>query len=302
MARWQGDKPVVSILVPTYQHADFIEDALRGVLGQETEFPFEVIVRDDASTDGTAEIVEASVASYPNIIRAIFNAKNEYPQVKPLVAMVRFARGEFVALCEGDDYWIQRDKLKMQLDVILSQAFSCSICTTRAVEINESSQIVGVIERGGTRTIVIRRDVCLELIARHPDIIRETTYIDALLQAFAGSLGFACHVPAITAVYRRNSSPVSSVSYAQKLHNPERYFSEHLRSQALIARMLWREGRYASSCRRTLTVAAKLYKIIKKRKSIGWTTKQTLACVRRQISAPSHVPVSMAHRLGTDIN
>lgn len=111
MARWQGDKPIVSIRCATYQHVGFIEDALRGFLGQNTDFPFEILVRDDASTDGTAEIVRDYAQRYPNIIRAVLETENRYPEVKPGQVLGPMARGEFIALCEGDDYWIAPDHL-----------------------------------------------------------------------------------------------------------------------------------------------------------------------------------------------
>jgi hypothetical protein len=116
--RWQGDKPVVSILCPTYQHVDFIEDALHGFLGQETSFPFEVIVRDDASTDGTAEIVRDYADRYPNIIRIVLEKNNRYPVVQPSRVLLPLVRGKYVIMCEGDDYWFRSNFLNRQVYVL----------------------------------------------------------------------------------------------------------------------------------------------------------------------------------------
>jgi glycosyltransferase involved in cell wall biosynthesis len=112
MVAWKGEEPVVSIVCATYQHVGFIEDALRGFLGQETDFPFEILVRDDASTDGTAEIVCDYADRYPNIIRATLETENRYPTVKPSEVFGPMIRGEFVASCEGDDYWIDPEHLQ----------------------------------------------------------------------------------------------------------------------------------------------------------------------------------------------
>ena len=121
MARWQGDKPVVSIRCATYQHVDFIEDALRGFLGQDTNFPFEILVRDDASIDGTAEIVRDYAERYPNIIRAVLETENRYPEVKAGQVLGPMVRGEFIAMCEGDDYWTDSDKLALQYRTLMSE-------------------------------------------------------------------------------------------------------------------------------------------------------------------------------------
>ena len=113
---WHGEEPVVSVLCPTYQHSDFIEDALRGILGQVTPFPFELIVRDDGSTDGTADIVADFTDRYPNIIRALLEPENRWRQLRP--SMRSHARGRFIARCDGDDYWIDPRKLETQVDTL----------------------------------------------------------------------------------------------------------------------------------------------------------------------------------------
>lgn len=118
IARWSDGPPVVSVLCATFQHVGFIEDALRGFVGQDTDFPFEVIVRDDASTDGTAEIVRDYALQYPQVIRAILEPRNTFPAVRPGMVLRSSARGEFVAMCEGDDYWFSADKLQRPVNLL----------------------------------------------------------------------------------------------------------------------------------------------------------------------------------------
>jgi len=115
---WSGDRPVVSVICATYQHVDFIEDALRGFLGQQTDFPFEILVRDDASTDGTADIVREFASRYPNIIRAVLETTNGWPTRRASAILRPMARGDYIAVCEGDDYWISVAKLQRQIDVL----------------------------------------------------------------------------------------------------------------------------------------------------------------------------------------
>lgn len=120
VAKWNGRQPLVSVLCPTYQHVNFIEDALLGFVGQDTDFPFEVLVRDDASTDGTTRIVEDFADEYPRIIRPIFEKCNRWPQTSALAALVTEARGSLVAICEGDDYWSDPAKLARQAALLLA--------------------------------------------------------------------------------------------------------------------------------------------------------------------------------------
>lgn len=117
---WVDGPPVVSIFCATYQHVEFIGDALRGFLGQVTPFPFEVIVRDDASTDGTADIVADFAGRYPTVVRPVLETRNTYGVTSPMSVLHRLARGEFIATCEGDDYWVRPDKLARQVSLLRS--------------------------------------------------------------------------------------------------------------------------------------------------------------------------------------
>jgi hypothetical protein len=119
--RWVDGPPLVSILCATYQHVDFIEDALRGFLGQDTAFPFEIIVRDDASSDGTAEVVRDYAERYPGVVRAVLEKVNTFATTPPSVVLTDLASGTFHATCEGDDYWIDPRKVTRQVE-LLSEA------------------------------------------------------------------------------------------------------------------------------------------------------------------------------------
>ncbi|MCC8991931.1 MAG: glycosyltransferase [Streptococcus sp.] len=115
------DQPLVSILCATYQHRLFIADAIRGVLGQCTNFGYRLVIRDDASTDGTADIVRAFALRYPRLIVAVCEPRNTFSQgVKPSAAMAQHLTGDFVATCEGDDFWISPHKLQRQIDLLTS--------------------------------------------------------------------------------------------------------------------------------------------------------------------------------------
>jgi glycosyltransferase involved in cell wall biosynthesis len=113
--------PLVSISCITYNHRAFIEDCLESFLMQQTNFKFEVLIHDDCSTDGTKEIIEKYVAKYPELFFPIFQKENQYSQgVRGIMARFNFprARGKYIALCEGDDYWTDPLKLQKQVDFL----------------------------------------------------------------------------------------------------------------------------------------------------------------------------------------
>lgn len=119
---WTGDiqKPVVSILCDTFNHEGFIKETLEGFLKQETTFPFEIIVHDDASKDATPAILKEYAERYPLIIKTVLQKENQYSQKINFWSDVTFpmAQGKYIALCEGDDYWIDELKLQKQVDFL----------------------------------------------------------------------------------------------------------------------------------------------------------------------------------------
>ncbi|MFA5944460.1 MAG: glycosyltransferase [Candidatus Thermoplasmatota archaeon] len=96
------DSPLVSVCVVTYNHARFIRDCLDGILAQDASFPFEVLVGDDASTDGTAEIVREYAKRYPQKVTAILHKTNQGP-TKNFFSVHNAARAPYVAHIDGDD-------------------------------------------------------------------------------------------------------------------------------------------------------------------------------------------------------
>ena len=121
MEGWQGDlnNPIVSVCCITFNHENYIGEALDSFLMQETDFPFEVIVRDDASPDTTADIIREYERKYPNIIKPIYEKENGFQKgIKPSQVVIKKAIGEYIAFCEGDDYWTDNKKLKIQKDFL----------------------------------------------------------------------------------------------------------------------------------------------------------------------------------------
>ena len=111
---------MVSVLCTAYNHEQYLRDALEGFVTQKTDFPFEVLVNDDVSTDGTREIIREYAERYPAIIRPFYQEQNLYSQHLDVYQLVFYpnARGKYVAFCEGDDYWTDPSKLQIQVDFL----------------------------------------------------------------------------------------------------------------------------------------------------------------------------------------
>lgn len=113
-------KPKVSILCITFNQRKFIRQAIDSFLMQKTDFEFEILIHDDKSTDGTMEIIKEYEKAYPDIIRPFYEKKNQYSQANYsfITDLYVRARGQYIAFCEGDDYWINIHKLQKQVDFL----------------------------------------------------------------------------------------------------------------------------------------------------------------------------------------
>lgn len=123
ISQWKGavDQPLVSIICDAFNHEKFISDAIEGFLKQKTNFPFEIIIHEDASTDKTASIIKQYEENYPLLIKPIYQTVNQYSN-RSISHWCRFSypksRGKYMAICEGDDYWTDENKLQKQIDFL----------------------------------------------------------------------------------------------------------------------------------------------------------------------------------------
>lgn len=187
--------PLVSISCISYNHINYIRQCLDGFLMQKTKFTFEVLIHDDASTDGTDEIIKEYEKKYPDIIKPLYERENQYQQGKPFgssVWNIPRAKGKYIAICEGDDYWTDPYKLQKQVDylenhpeyVLSHTAFHYHIeyennqlkdsskSTSRNLEIikNDASNIISYILNNNdyriqTATVLFKKDI-YELIQK----------------------------------------------------------------------------------------------------------------------------------------
>lgn len=132
--------PLVSISCLTYNHAQYLRECFDGILMQKTNFDFEVVVHDDASTDETKAIIEEYTQKHPDIFFPMYQEENQYSKgVRGVMGKFNFprCRGKYIAMCEGDDYWTDENKLQKQVDFLENNP-DYSICWTNYVELDNT--------------------------------------------------------------------------------------------------------------------------------------------------------------------
>ena len=220
----EGTLPLVSICSIAYNHEPYIRQCLDGFLKQKCNFAFEVLIHDDASTDGTTEIIREYEEKYPNIIKPIYEKENQW--VKGRVGSVIFnfprAKGKYIALCEGDDYWT--DPLKLQKQVEFLEANPEYVLTCHRYKVldhenniwsgdNADKLFKGYIEGltfdysikhwiTKTLTLVFRKDALFEY-EKYKGLNRDTVLIYFLMK---NGLGYCFND--VSGVYRLNNGGV----------------------------------------------------------------------------------------------
>ncbi|MFC4991184.1 glycosyltransferase family 2 protein [Rubritalea tangerina] len=219
---WAEDvKPLVSILCPAYNHVDYIEECLDSLLSQETNFPVEIIVRDDASTDGTAEIVEQYGKLYPKIIRTILEPENFYAQgVRATPILAEASLGEFCAMCECDDYWVATDKLQLQVELLIDNP-ECYMAAAQTI-IKFDDGRVDELCKGKPQKLLSFYDLLDDcylhtstyLMRSFKQVLREWSdklYLsDTTLRYIYSDLGPVVFLPKIVSVYRYSGKGIWS--------------------------------------------------------------------------------------------
>lgn len=138
-------KKKVSCHVITYNHINYISQCIEGIVMQKTNFDFEIIIGDDLSTDGTREIVIDYAQKYPELIR--LNLRTERGQGIPgkenFVSTMQMCKGDYVTLCDGDDYWTDPYKLQKQVEFLEANA-EYSICWTKYKELDNKNSTINL--------------------------------------------------------------------------------------------------------------------------------------------------------------
>lgn len=124
----------VSVCCTVYNHEKYLRKCLDGFVMQKTNFAFEVLINDDKSTDSSADIIREYYEKYPDIIVPVFQTENQYSKGVQIIydILVPMARGKYIAICEGDDYWCDENKLQVQYDY-MEEDKECVMCLHNTV-------------------------------------------------------------------------------------------------------------------------------------------------------------------------
>lgn len=236
------DNALVSVICMTYNHEEYIEDAIKGFLMQKTSFPVEIIIHDDASTDNTARIVKKYADMYPEKIIPILQKENQCKlKVNKYETFIKpIARGKYFAICEGDDYWIDENKLQKQV-VFMETHPECSMtchnsyrknCVTGEMSVENPfrnnptptpRQLITQ-EDGwpATASIMYRA----ELYWKRPDFFNGNPVGDTPLRLYMMSCGEIHYFSEIMSVYRFNNPVSWTARYLKNKSIQEEYYEK----------------------------------------------------------------------------
>lgn len=218
--------PKVSIVCITYEHVKFVKNCLDGFLEQKVGFEYEIIVHDDASTDGTVDIIREYASAHPSRIVTILQTENQRSKgIRPWPPCFAKARGEYIALCEGDDHWIDVDKLQRQVDALDADPMATGCFTNaynelrgervhflggytkvpRSMILREADYLQG--QGIPTCTFMFRRSA----IAEYPTVLRSFSTGDTALFTLLLGKGHFIYQPNFTAVRVMHAGGVYSL-------------------------------------------------------------------------------------------
>lgn len=136
----ENNKIMLSICIPTYNHEEYITQALDSVLMQETQYSYEVLVGDDASADDTQKVLREYEKNHPGKIQVFYREHNLYKQNKSnMLDLIMKSKGKYINVLEGDDYWIDKNKIEKQI-TFLEEHPDFIACACNCIVVDEYSK------------------------------------------------------------------------------------------------------------------------------------------------------------------
>lgn len=276
--RRNSETIMVSICCITYNQKEYIRDALEGFLSQKTNFSYEVLIHDDASTDGTAEIIADYGARFPDIIKPVLQTENQYAKgFTNISGTYNFprAKGKYIAMCEGDDYWTSPDKLQRQVDYLEANPGCSLVFHSARVEVQGRALTERIMRPYRGRRIVMPREIIdktsgyptaslmfrKKMVETLPDYYVKAPIADIPLQLMAAASGWACYMDRPMCVYRLGGA--SSWTTLMKQGDYERKQQEYARAMRKMYRGFDEEtgGRFHKTVNRGIARLVYLTKV-----------------------------------------
>ncbi len=234
-----NDEIMVSVCCLVYNHEKYLRQCLDGFMMQKTNFKFEVLIHDDASTDGSPDIIREYEKKYPDIIKPIFQKENQHSKGVRISWIYQYprAKGKYIALCEGDDFWIDENKLQVQYDA-LEKNKNCVFCTSKVQIISESGEEINQVypNENYTSSLINGQDIISTLISDNlypfqtssyffistvisdlffqmPEYYKKFKVGDTPLMLLYATKGSFYYIDKIMSCYRRNSDYSFSKKY-----------------------------------------------------------------------------------------
>ena len=258
LSSWPKNQPPrISVCCTTFNQVDYVTECIEGFLIQKTDDPFEILIHDDASTDGTSEIIKTYQRNYPNILHAIFQEENQYSKGVKVARDTIWseAKGEYIALCEGDDYWTDHKKLQKQINAMVEHG-DIDLSFHNYIELDPEGKtspsrhknpdgkiydLSDIIRGGGLRfrgygtlittaSIMVKSKVLKEL----PEWFNDTPVSDYFIQVI-GSMNGALFLPEKMSLYRTLTP--GSWSFIFKAKNMK-MLNEHFKSMDIAMQNL----------------------------------------------------------------
>lgn len=167
---------MISVLVCTYNQEKYLSQAIESILMQKCDYPYEILIGDDCSTDGTGRIVDDFQARYPNIIHVIRPEKNMGASHN-MIQLVNNAKGEYVTICDGDDYWLRDDVLQIQINAFSANSEVGMVCAKAKCYIQSKGDYEGTLGYSGAENLMTmifdNRDVAAPTIAFRTALMKQ---------------------------------------------------------------------------------------------------------------------------------
>ena len=214
------DNILVSLHCLTYNHEKFIAEAIESFLMQETNFKFEILIHDDASTDRTAEIIKEYELQYPELIKPIYQSENQYSKGNSANTInhinLNRAKGKYIAVCEGDDYWIDPYKLQKQVDCMEKNP-EYSLCVHGGYIVTAAEK-----KNKATNSMLFAKKYALE----RPDFLENAPVGDYSYAINLSLLGKVYYIDELMSAYRVGHSGSWTAREINNIENIKKHYTQ----------------------------------------------------------------------------